>query len=164
MPVVSCVSHSMLVPRCHALCLLPSGGTTCHACIMHLMCLGVLLSAKQPGSLESPYRSSGPCALASAAHTHAGATQGRAAGRRYNWGIQRPDMSLANYFFTQPLEPPLRCALDLPAGDLEVHPLASLLNLPLQVGGGGDCASSLVWTVQRDGLRMREDKVMELFT
>ena len=57
---------------------------------------------------------------------HAGATW-RAAGRRYNWGIQRPDMSLANYFFTQPLEPPLRCALDLPAGDLEVGPLMLML-------------------------------------
>ncbi len=70
-------------------------------------------------------------------------------------------MSLANYFFTQPLEPPLRCALDLPAGDLEVKPvvslldlpehvgadlevdpLTSLLDLPEQTGGGSDCVSS----------------------
>ena len=41
---------------------------------------------------------------------------------RYNWGLLRPDVALASYFFTQPADPPLRCALDLPAGELEVPP------------------------------------------
>ena len=40
---------------------------------------------------------------------------------RYNWGVHRPDVALANYFFTQPLDPPLRCALDLPSANLEVR-------------------------------------------
>ncbi|KAK9822369.1 hypothetical protein WJX81_002633 [Elliptochloris bilobata] len=40
---------------------------------------------------------------------------------RYNWGILRPDVALANYFFIQPMDPPLRCALDLPTAQMEVE-------------------------------------------
>ena len=63
--------------------------------------------------------------------------------RRYNWGILRPDVALANYFFTQPADPPLRCALDLPAGELEVPPASSQtlnLNLSVNMSGKHACA------------------------
>jgi hypothetical protein len=45
--------------------------------------------------------------------------KGEEVSHTYNWGNERNDYSLINYFFIQKPQPPRMCALDLPNGSLE---------------------------------------------